>query len=39
MQLGSEPLVYLKARTKTLEVNVELIDSLMFLLCSQGLSQ
>lgn len=37
MQLQSDPSVYLKVRTKTLEVDGELIDRLMFLLCSQCL--
>lgn len=37
MQLQSDPSIYLKVRTKTLEVNGELIDRLMFLLCSQCL--
>lgn len=37
MQLGSDSSVYLKVRTKTLEVDRELIGRLMFLLCSQRL--
>lgn len=37
MQLGSDPSVYLKVRTKTLEVDGELIDRPMFLLRSQRL--